>query len=594
VPQSGLVSAEMSQYGLPPESKLTISGMKTVDLSYGQVWPNSAYSANIVKGFQPKQELRIKLQGQIGTNILVDVDYDDNAIEAERKKISIKYVGTKDETVQEAAFGDITLSLPSTRFVGYSQSLFGIEAKVNILGDKLSLTGVAAQTKGTSAVQTFTGNLRYYEINGKRGNDIYDTAFIKDKYYYLYNPPGTPNSIQWLPGFSIVPGSVVIYVNSQNATSYNANTVYFGQSGFTPYLLGTNYTVDYKNGIVNFTTPMNDYYQVVAAYLYTDSGGAVHSVGFNQAGLQNPIPANINSSNLNFLQTGYGDISHKVMNYYYLGGTQIYNPASDPTFIIRVYTKGGGTLGDLPQPDNPNSVPIYSIDTANGILKFTAATGPTNAPGYPYPFAYSPTNSPPSIVPQIGYVPTSGDADCYNTFAPQSNYYMHVEFQYYASSFTLDHSPVVLGSEKIFLDNRLLKKDVDYYMFYETGDIHFYDPNLVQPNSQITVYYEYSPFLTTYEDNLLGARAEYKMLDNLFLGSTFLWKSSNTEGDMAPDARTTATSLSTPYRMFIFGQHDFQPGQGPDKPGVKFNPVGRENRFAVVVDDKCRDSREQF
>jgi len=528
VPQSGLISTEMSQYGLPPESKITISGMKTVDLAYGQVWPNNAFSANVVRGFQPKQELRIKLQGQIGTKIIVDVDYDDNAVEAERKKISIKYLGSKDETVQEAAFGDITLTLPQTRFVGYSQSLFGIEAKVNIGGDKLSLMGIAAQTKGIDATQTFTGNLRYYEVNGKRGIDIYDTAFIKNKYYYI--DPGMP------AGYTIKPGSIQVWVNDEIASDDNQNTVH----GYDPQILGSNFTVDYKNGIIMFSSPISDYYQIVACYQELDSNGNVSSRSI-------AIPGNQDfaTGTLNFIQNGYGDLSHKVMNYYYLNATQIYNPASDPGFIIRIYPKGNASSPtDLPQPSSANSAQIYSIDTALGILKFT--------PRYPIPFAYSSANSPPTYVPQQTQgTPVSGAADCYNVYGPQSNYYMHVEFQYYVSSYVLDHSPVVLGSERVYLDNKLLKKDVDYYMFYETGEIQFYDKTLIQPNSQVTVTYEYSPFLQTYENNLLGGRMEYKMLDNLNLGSTFLWKESNTEGDLAPDARSTATSLSTPYRMFI-------------------------------------------
>lgn len=63
VPQSGIVSAEMSQYGLPPESKLTVSGMKTVDLSYGQVWPSSGLFDEHSKGVPAETGAQDKTAG---------------------------------------------------------------------------------------------------------------------------------------------------------------------------------------------------------------------------------------------------------------------------------------------------------------------------------------------------------------------------------------------------------------------------------------------------------------------------------------------------------------------------------------------------
>ena len=100
------------------------------------------------------------------------------------------------------------------------------------------------------------------------------------------------------------------------------------------------------------------------------------------------------------------------------------------------------------------------------------------------------------------------------------------------------------------IDGRDLTKDRDYNIFYETGEIIFIDKNLVQPSSKIKIAYEYFPFFQSFQSTVVGARLDYKILDNLNLGSTWLWKFSSA-GASVPDARSTDTRLSTPASMYM-------------------------------------------
>jgi len=57
------------------------------------------------------------------------------------QKISVWYQGSMDEIIQKAAFGDISLNLPNTRFLNMNRNLFGAEVTAR-LGDLNSLHSV--------------------------------------------------------------------------------------------------------------------------------------------------------------------------------------------------------------------------------------------------------------------------------------------------------------------------------------------------------------------------------------------------------------------------------------------------------------------
>lgn len=553
--KSGILSADISEYGLPPDSKLKLAGRKliTVELST-TIWDNPKILGKEPGKIKPdiKQPLTLDLKGNIGSKIYVDIKYDDSELAMssfEDKKISIQYKGDKDETLQELSFGDINFDMPATRYVRPLASLFGIKGKASFLDNKLKLSGAWAQTKGITDIQEFRGTMRQMLTNGSPGVTINDTNFIANTYYYLTKDITKVTALNPLhdlpvdqPDISVEPGSVRVYVDDQYAPSDNLNTVITasGNYHFDRKELGSDYTVDYKNGVVKFNFTVNNTHIIAVAYRLTNG----EAVGYDPAGNFDFTEANfisapdgMTTNSARLIKGNGNDVSHMVMNYYYMGASQINSPNTDPAFDLKIYKTNVDQ--SVPLPSQANAFMYYEIDSNFGIIKFKNF----------YPFKLNSTG----IIYSGPSVSTGNDLDAYNVnrASAVSLYKMVFKYNYSISSYRLDFSPVVANSERVFINGELQKKDKDYQIIYETGDIVFLDTNRIGSTSAVKVVYEYSPFIQTFESTVVGARLDYDMLDNLKLGATYIRKDS-TKPTEAPDARSTELSLSTPYGGYVW------------------------------------------
>ncbi len=572
IPKQGILSTAIP--GLPPNSSLTISGRKKIDIGYTDIVslsksddanPIPALGSGLTKGFNLEQELQVRLEGKVGKKITVDVDYDDT--QEEQRKISIKYAGDPDEVVQEAAFGDINLDLDKTEFAGYNKNLFGAKVKVGYGG--FNLTAIGAQTKGITVTESFKGNTSPKKI------DIPDTSFVAYRYYYLtkdwpaqvnnYNLPiynskqdfySSSNPNQTIHG--IVPQSVEIWVrngvndtNSRPASNAPTDNIFYNR--LSP---GIDYTVDYQLGIVTFTQPVAQTWSVAVAYRYTDNAGAEHSVGYDLNG-----EINLDYSTLNVPTDGKtNDNAHLIQDYntsnpalsnnyimmlmqrYTLGYQNIVDPQSDRDFVMKI-TKSDGEEYSLPLPtDTLNAEKIYTIDSTFGTITFR----------HDYPFTADTLGNPSLRYKSDAYNNSLKDAysSVYNTTLGGSNnsiannISIHVEFKNTISTFNLSHWNVIKDSEVIRKDGLKMQRNTDYFIDYDTGFITFLNPDSIASSSDISITYEYLPFGGQYQTNLFGARAEYDVIDKrLTIGSTFLYNASQTPLDI-PDVNSAPTSLA--------------------------------------------------
>ncbi|MBU0567065.1 hypothetical protein KKC52_03310, partial [bacterium] len=136
---------------LPLESNLNIQGRKLVELKFGHSsWiddkdrDDNPPSGGLASGLDIEQQLQVRLKGDIGDRIFVNVNFDDTKSGDEKEQISVVYKGEKEEVVQKVAFGDLnlvpkltgsalteantTFSLTNTEFIALNKSLFGIGA----------------------------------------------------------------------------------------------------------------------------------------------------------------------------------------------------------------------------------------------------------------------------------------------------------------------------------------------------------------------------------------------------------------------------------------------------------------------------------
>ncbi|MCD4812580.1 hypothetical protein K8S19_02655 [bacterium] len=568
IPASGLISTSIP--GLPPESSLTISGKKKIDISYtevialkkGEETTDERYpsiTSGLSDGFNLEQELQVRLQGKVGKKISVDVDYDDT--KEEQQKISIIYAGDPDDVVQEAAFGDILLDLPRTEFAGYNKNLFG--AKIKVALDKFRFTAIGAQTKGITVTEKFKGN------TSARIIDKQDISFTPFKYYYLtkdatqVNHPDLSNYNATEARHGIVPGSDIVYVTNGVVTAETINTT--TASGhlvkFNKYSPGVDYSVDYERGILSFNSTIQQTWMIALAYKYYDAAGTVHTIGYTAAGdefdwtiagLQVPTDG-LTSDNAHLIQDYNSTTNERsyimmLMNRYSLGYQNIKDPQSDPDFVIKVFSTSGSERF-IPQPsDTKKAEEIYKIDPTFGTIEFR----------HNYPFKAGTTDF---ITGTDVYADDAQDA--YSTLNNPSlssggdsgkanKYYIHIEFKNLITTFQLANWNVIKNSEIIKKDGAKMQRNTDYYIDYDTGFITFLNPESIASTTEITVTYEYLPFGSNLQSNLFGARAEYDIIEKkLSIGSTFLYNASQTPQDV-PDVNSTPTSL-----MLIDGDAKF-------------------------------------
>ena len=129
--------------------------------------------------FDQKQNLNI--QGKIGDRITVAMDQDSERDFDWENNIRISYEGHEDDIIQKVEAGNISLSLPSTKYVTFSgknQGLFGIKA-ISKLGP-VDITTIASIEKTKKEQSEWEG--------GGQSNtqQIRDVDWIKNRYFFIH------------------------------------------------------------------------------------------------------------------------------------------------------------------------------------------------------------------------------------------------------------------------------------------------------------------------------------------------------------------------------------------------------------------------
>ena len=105
-------------------------------------------------------------------------------------------------------------------------------------------------------------------------------------------------------------------------------------------------------------------------------------------------------------------------------------------------------------------------------------------------------------------------------------------------------------TEKLILNGSTeLKRNVDYEVLYETGQITLISPRAKDPNADIDISYECNPPFQIQDKILLGTRLEYKLdgiSDESLLGATLLYKSQSTTAERPELGRES-------FNQFLWG-----------------------------------------
>jgi hypothetical protein len=513
---------------LPADSQLSIQGYKKIETqfnSYHYYRPDIGSQKSRVSSNNINQELVVNVDGKIGENVDVHVDYSDvnrtGGFTDNKQEISIVYHGDQDSAIQEVAFGDLLLAIPNTEFAGFSKQLFGIQAKLKF--DRLRFTSLFAQTKGTTETKTFRGS---YVQNDKT---LLDTEFIHNKYYLItkqVNLDATGKNLAFP-----VNGGEQVWVDDGNAYNNTGGSNFIGS--YQQYAPGIDYTIDYSTGILDFLKGVSTSYRIVVGMTQRDN--AATRVGLDAAGNIDLtsgliIPSDgVLSDSAHLLKdnTDPSALSPLYLtNIYNLGSDQIIPTEQDSEFLFEIINQGTNQVEQTGQSETSRW--RFKLDLDQNLLTVTDST---NAAFPERPF--------------VGDSTTGGTSinEPYNVSQPASKYRIRLKYKTRVDFFRLDRYNIVRGSESVFVDGKRLRRDADYNFDFTSGYLSFQDPTLLRPDSEIVVTYEYSNFGGTGESNIFGSRLEYDLTDHLFLGSTFLYSGSQKPQDV-PQIGSSPNSIS--------------------------------------------------
>ncbi|MCD6311366.1 MAG: hypothetical protein J7M11_02795, partial [Elusimicrobia bacterium] len=548
-PSKTLLPKAALSIDLPAQSggELAVSGRKSITMKFGKVFYKESdaskrtVSAGGTDGFDMDmdQQLQIKIKGKVGRKINVDINYDDNQGDLNRRNIQIKYTGDPDEVIQKVEFGDINLSLPGTEFVGYSgktglnKNLFGFMGSAKY--KDLSLWFVGSQTKGRNEIKRFTGSTEF------RKPTINDAAYLGRKYYKIYNSSAS------LP---LAKGSVEIWMDDRNGannlagiTQSSMTVVWSTQTligNFDLLKPGIDYVVDYSRGIVTFYKYVAKNYIIACDWTGADgnrfsvSNGGLHKVVVKddaaRTGRLSPV-------------ADY----YELKNRYSLGATNIIRDSLGEKFVIKILdnanseTDSGGTrYVDF-------SSAAFTVDYDLGIIEFSREKPFKDMGaemGYDYSDIYDPSRA-----------------------GEKLHFAVYAEYRVKLNTYLLRPS-IVKDSERLTLDGKVLDKDRDYMLDYYTGWITFLNTEDIKDDSSIEASYEYYPFIGGQEQTLAGTSLEYKPSGNFFAGGTILYNFAPSAGETPsiyqPSPSTLLMDVNTslslnpkkyfPFRVSLSGE----------------------------------------
>jgi len=510
--------------------------------------------------FKMEQTQRFNVGGHIGEKVNIKVDQNSEATFDFDNNIRLDYKGDEDEIVQSIEAGNISLSLPGTRFVtfgGKSSGLFGIKTALTL--GRLKFTAVASQEKGEKKKLSLKGGAtenakRIEDYNYKKGtyfflgeyyrqhyldkdsdgNFLVDpNRFIQDIQVYKSAPNYQQRYSQSIRGWAWVPpkGSENELIMTEGDTT-NVDQEHY--RGYFLRLEKTDYFLEDQLGFIRLNVPLSE--GEVLAVAYRDTSGIVRGqINFN--------PDSSDVIQLRLLRTQRPrptdetwDLEWK--NVYSLGGRNVpkdgfevhiyYKPPSgDPQETIT--TKDGKKMTYLqlfgldrfnqsgdPEPDN-------LIDDNPNILKLGAGEliFPDLRPFDPISEEYK------NLLPADKRAPAIYDTTVQSAINKASNFYIEVKSKTKSSEYRLGMN-VIENSEEVTLNGRKLAKDIDYTIDYFTGTLRLLSNEATAANANIDVTYESNQLFQIDKKTIMGARAEYALWDESFIGATFLYLNERT------------------------------------------------------------------
>ncbi len=473
---------------------LKVSGYRKISFSGSSSWDDATSVATRKQSKFPslnmEQQSSFTISGNIGSKIFVDVNQDSKRQQSLANRIQLRYKGEEDDVVKTVELGNTNLSLPGTRFTGYSrqiQGLFGVKTTAELGG--LKLTAIASQEKSSNQGASFKAG------SESQTRVIRDYQFLDMTYFDLARHD-TVSQYDLHPGDSIVNIDLYVSVNATGNSSYtniidtcnvfvdlfdSTNSRYNSENVRGTFVkiasAENNGTLNYGN----YTFHPTEHYIIMSQPVSGVSIGAYIKYRRMESGV--PTYYEIGSRpdqgtyTLKLIVNANPQPSYITWNYVWRNVYSLGGAIDEPDNLeVKIY-KGAATstsdrdASDEEYQDGTSYIKLLGIDgDGNGqvdsrdeqIVDLTR--GHLRFPNSRNPFADQVLQEPVDSL----YRTSSSSAR-----AKASKYYLLVNSSTRQSEFYLGHTDIVSESETVTLNGTPLQRGVDYQMYYELGRIFY-------------------------------------------------------------------------------------------------------------------------
>ena len=545
---------------------IDVSGSETITLSGISDWTvrpqNSVVSEHkrpsAFPSLEMKQDLQVNLTGSIGDKIKVDVDQSSNVQTNLDNKVKLRYEGDEDDMIKSVDLGNTNLSLQGASI--RQEGLFGVKT-VAKLGN-VDLVTIASKQEGKSETSRFTPS------GEKRQVKVPDLDYIKRTYFLISDHRMTWDraSLRVFKDDAIASTianktrGLVRLDPTRDSTSTGHAQVH---GTFTVLQPGLDYELIFPYQSTSTTTteipvlkmryPLNTTDLLAVTYV-ENIGGVQTPIGNPDPNVENPSqqkPASnyllkmikptfemlpeVPGGRYDPAAPWYPALHYELRNFYdltaknisketltlkvrRLDASQTVDPEAigDSTLIVITGLDQHGVTVDDP-PDG--RIDDNFLDAENGIIFFPDfhPFSPGCAPNF-----LCQDNTSRNILTG----PLAND-NVYYAKNPdptnQTRYYIDAQFKSSQSGYFLGRFNILENSEQVKVDNILQKKDSDYIIDYESGQLTFTRPP--GPDAVISVDYSFAPGISTVQRTLMGFSTSYSPSADFSLTSSMLYES---------------------------------------------------------------------
>ena len=515
--------------------------------------------------FDQKQNLNI--QGKIGDRITVAMDQDSERDFDWENNIRISYEGHEDDIVQKVEAGNISLSLPSTKYVTFSgknQGLFGIKA-ISKLGP-VDITTIASiektkkeQSEWEGGGQSSTQKIRdvdwiknrYFFIHPAFRNGMDTTAFVEGQLKAVSIPSFYPlkNGLHSIGNVMVKNFELYKSINTNDANAITGSayidplnpddTTYVDENeegSFIRLDQGTNYYINPDLGFIRIREQVSqDILGCTFVLADRETGATIMEVGTGPDSLGTNL-------SLMMLKPRNSHPNHSTWplmfkNVYYLGTSQI-NPDG---FDVKIFNKNATPVTERDRNTSIPYITLFGLDSTdeNGQRNYdemidkdmanimNMVDGELMFP-YLHPFAKQDSTKKNGGNNSIALADQLGTGVLYNSSVSSevnADHRWMIEAAYTNQSSTINLGfMLVENSEEVIQNGITLKRGMDYNIDYFTGTIVLLGEAANDPNAKLKINYDKHELVSFDKKTIFGTRAQMDLgKKNSFIGATALY-----------------------------------------------------------------------